>query len=161
MLGSLLLIFGCAELPQSPAAHHDHDQKHDHAPDKGPGDHEWHPETFAEAVEEVVRIDQAIRGAFAAKDDDGAHELLHEVGHLLEDVVVLAAKVKMNDEQRKSVRDAVDSLFELYGAVDAAMHGGEGKSYDEVSAQIDEALDKLKNAPAADPQKVSTNEVPQ
>ncbi|MCA9074711.1 MAG: hypothetical protein KDA93_06745 [Planctomycetaceae bacterium] len=140
VFGNLGLIIGCIgpATPQSPtpdANAHDHDHE----------DHESRPETYQQAVEQLVSLDQTIRTAFAAKDDETAHDPLHEIGHLLEDVAALAPKTEMTEEQQTSVQQAVDKLFELYGAIDDTMHSREGKSYDEVSSEIETALKTLKS----------------
>ncbi|MFK7822111.1 MAG: hypothetical protein AB8G99_25665 [Planctomycetaceae bacterium] len=114
--------------------------------DHGHESEDSHPKTYAEAVEAVVGINDTIKTAFAADDEDTAHGPLHKVGHVLEDLGALAEKAEMTDEQRTSVKDAVEKLFEAFGAVDDTMHGNEGKSYDEVASQISENLKVLKDA---------------
>ena len=149
VLGGVLIFAGCPSSDPVESADGDHDHNHGH----GHGDHEKHPETYAEAVGQLVSMDKTIRDAFAANDADTAHGPLHDIGHLLEEVTELAQKETMSEEQTAAVQQAVDSLFELYGAVDATMHGGEGKSYDEVKNDIDAALATLTSAmtaPSAD-----------
>ena len=154
-VSGLLILVGCnggdtATVPDNTVtAQHDH---HDH------GGEGHHPETYAEAVEQLSTMDQTIRQAFANDDTETAHGPLHDIGHLLEDVAALSAKAEMTEEQQASVKEAVDKLFELYGAVDDTMHNREGKSYDEVSADIDTALDALKNASAPAAEETPTDE---
>lgn len=152
VLGGVLIFAGCPGSDTSPddaVESADGDHSHDHDHDHDHGDDEPHPETYAEAVEQLVSIDKTIRDAFAADDADTAHGPLHDIGHLLEEVAALAAKEPMSEEQRADVQQAVDSLFDLYGAVDDTMHGREGKSYDEVSTEIDAALKTLQSATTA------------
>ena len=111
---------------------------------------EPHPETFGEAVDAVVEMNAEIKAAFAKDDKEAAHDPLHEVGHVLEEMDELAAKAELSDEQLASVKKAVEQLFESFGAVDAVMHGKEGKTYDEVSSQIDESLNVLKSMKPAE-----------
>ena len=109
-----------------------------------------HPETYDEAVEAVVGMDAEIKDAFEKDDTEAAHGPLHKIGHVLEEVNELAEKTDLSDEQRKSVATAVEQLFEAFGAVDAVMHGKDGKTYDEVAGQIQENLEILKSMkPAA------------
>jgi len=155
-LGGVILVTGCSESKAPPSAApetaaHDHD--HD-----GHSDGESHPETYEEAVEQLLSMDQTIRKAFVADDEEAAHGPLHDIGHQLEDVAALAAKAEMTEEQRTAVQQAVDSLFELYGAVDDTMHGREGKSYDEVSSEIDTALETLKSVSAPTPDEASSEQ---
>lgn len=144
VLASILAVSGCSDdsagEPVAEAAHDDHDG-HDHG---GHGhDHGHRPETFAEAVEAIAKIDDTIKTAFAADDKDAAHGPLHTIGEVLEGTKELAKNADLTDDQRKSVDGAVDSLFESFGAIDAVMHGEEGKSYDEVSAKIAESIKAL------------------
>ena len=107
------------------------------------------PKTLDEAVKQLVALDQTIRTAFAEGDADTAHGPLHEVGHLLENIATLA-KSDAKESEQKPIQDAVDKLFELYGTVDQTMHGKEGRTYDEVSAEIDDALKTLTNQAASE-----------
>lgn len=131
-------LSGCSETADPPAPKTASAKTQE--PDSAEGNH---PQTFEEAVKAVVSIDDTIKKAFAAKDDDAAHGPLHKVGHLLEDLNGLAEKADMSDEQRKSVKAAVEKLFEAFGAVDEKMHGEEGKTYDDVASLIEENLKVL------------------
>ena len=135
----MLFAAGCAETETLPV-----EEKKAAAAEKSA------PETFAEAVDQLVKLDTTVRTAFAAKDEDTAHGPLHDVGHLLEDTVALSAKADLTEDQRQAVQKAVDSLFDAYGAVDEMMHGGDGKTYDEVVTDIDAALAVLKSANKTD-----------
>ena len=126
--------------------HHDHDHEgHDH---EGHGDEHGHahPESFAEALTEVVELHAKIKTAVAADDLKTADPPLHELGHLLEELPELAQKESLSEEDQQQVKQAAESLMDSYGAFDERIHGGEskGKSYDEVADQIDEAISKLK-----------------
>lgn len=136
----------------------------DDAPPKAAGNqqahHESHAETFKEAVDNLASLGKSISTAFANDDADAAHGPLHDVGHLLEDVTKLSAEEEFTDEQQASIKGAVDKLFESYGAVDAMMHGNEGSSYDEVSADIDTNLQLLSSLADAD-SKGANDEVPE
>ncbi len=118
-----------------PHVHDDHD---DHG-------HE-HPETFTAAVTGLNQILDSIREAFARGDEAAADGPVHEFGHYLEDLTELAAKSSLPDEQRAAVDGAVNELFKLFERVDAKLHGDEGVSYDEVSAEIDAAMATLNEA---------------
>ena len=72
----------------------------------------------------------------------------------------MSAEEEFTDEQQASIKGAVDKLFESYGAVDAMMHGNEGSSYDEVSADIDTNLQLLSSLADAD-SKGANDEVPE
>lgn len=134
--------------------HGDHDHgDHDHGDSSDPslpptaGDHDDHhaPETYDEAVTELLATQKAVSEAFAAGNQDDAHGPLHDVGHLLESTEALVEKSDMDDETKKKLSEAIDQLFESYGAVDEKMHNAEtGKDYSEVSEQIEAAISALK-----------------
>jgi phage shock protein A len=147
-LACLFVVGGCSSGTVEKAVTHDgsHDSK------------DAHPETYEEAVEALASIDETIKTAFAANDEDTAHGPLHEIGHVLEDITELAQKADLTDEQRQSVKTEVDKLFEEYGSVDAIMHGKEGKTYDEASSQIAASLKILKGLGSTAEQEGSTDE---
>ncbi len=158
-----LLIAGCTPAPPAkPAggqAHDDHDHDHDH------GDGEGHPETYAKAVEQIVMMNSRIKHAFDAKDTRGADGPVHAIGHLLEDVGGLAEQAGLNEEQRTAVHDAVQKLFAAFADVDGKLHGKEGKDYGEVSAEVEAAIEVLKQyaaepAPQADGEKPADGDKP-
>lgn len=130
---------------------HDHDD-HDHGDGLDPslpptdGDHEHHdPETYDEAVTELLATQKAIAEAFAADNQDDAHGPLHNVGHLLGNTETLIEKSDMDDDTKKKLSEAIEQLFSSYGAVDEKMHNAEkGKDYSDVSEQIDNAINALK-----------------
>ena len=139
------------------ADHGDHDHgdhgDHDHGDDSDPslpptdGDHEHHqdPETYDEAVTELLATQKAIAEAFAAGNTDDAHGPLHDVGHLLGNTETLVEKSDMDDDTKKKLSEAIEQLFASYGAVDDKMHNSEkGKDYSDVSEQIENAISELK-----------------
>ncbi|MGB4711788.1 MAG: hypothetical protein WBH50_14345 [Fuerstiella sp.] len=131
-----LMASGCGEPADTkPVVKDAHDHDHDHG-------HE-HPTTLVGAVEELVELRNSIRDSFAANDADGAHDPLHEVGDILADASKLAASAGLTEEQLKSVTEALQTLTEAYGSVDAVMHGQEGAEYKDVSAKVDAAVATL------------------
>ena len=143
-LGALLVLplsmlaAGCGEpaepnMPVMKDAHDDHD--HGHA-------HEL-PTTLVGAVEELVELRNSIRDSFAANDADGAHDPLHEIGALLAEAGKLAPNAGLTEEKLNSVTEALKTLTDSYGAVDAVMHGQEGSDYKDVAAKVDAAIATL------------------
>ena len=96
-----------------------------------------HPETFAEAMEQLNTYKTQIETAYQADDPDSAHDALHEIGHVLEALPELASQVTEDAAQRESVQQASDQLLDAYGKLDGAMHGGEEVTYESVQADID------------------------
>lgn len=103
-----------------------------------------HAETYPEAVAELEEMNQAIASAFASNDVDAAHDPLHEVGHVLDELPALAKKHQLGDEAVAAISAAVEKLFEAFGKVDEKFHGGEGATYDEVKADVDSSMDVLR-----------------
>jgi hypothetical protein len=101
---------------------HDHGHDHGHAPGKP-------AVAFPAAVAEVVRLDDAIRKAFAAQDTAAADEPIHAIGHLLEQLPELA-KTHGAGVDVDAVKKSSGLLFEAYGRIDGKLHGGEGSDYD-------------------------------
>ena len=101
-------------------------------------------ETFVDAVDLVVRMDEAIRIGFAEGDVEAAHEPLHDIGKVLKRMNHLSQESALTTDQRDLVQGAVARLFEAFGAVDATMHDREGMSYEEASLVIEENLELLK-----------------
>ena len=111
----------------------DHDHDHDdHKP----------AASLKEALETIEKYRAEIKEAFSKKQPEDAHEALHEVGHSLESITNLAGAT--TEEEKQSVKKAVDELFECFGAMDETLHGETGKSYHEVADRIDTALAVLK-----------------
>ena len=122
---------------------HDHDGE-DHGEHAHDGEHK-HPETYDEAVTELLAMQQAIAEGFASDNADDAHGPLHDVGHLLEDTETLVKKSDMDDKTKKKLHEAIEQLFTSYGAVDDKMHDeNEGKDYSDVAEQIENAINTLK-----------------
>lgn len=151
MLVGIALV-GCGGT-QTTASNPSADQ-HDHDLEPHGDDHEQaHTESFAEALTEVEELCAEIKTAFAAGDLGKADGPVHEIGHLLEELLELAAKESLSEADQQQVKQAVDSLMNSFAALDERVHGGDsaGKSYDEVATQIDAALAKLKSLGQKEP----------
>jgi hypothetical protein len=109
------------------------------------GEAHHHPESYAEAVTQVEVLRTAIKEAMAAGDLEKADGPVHEIGHVLEHILEFAPKDVPGADQA-AIKKAVAILFECFGQIDDKVHGSGGKSYDEVSARIDEAMATLTNA---------------
>lgn len=137
---SLALTTGCQETaPETTQAEEDHQHEHAHA------------ETLAEAVTELNELHSEIAKAFTAEKPDDAHDALHDVGHVLEELAPLAKNEKLPDDRVAAIETAITTLMDGYGELDKTMHGAEGKSWSEVSASIDEALNSIKAAVSGEP----------
>ncbi len=120
--------------------HHDHDH-HDHG-----HDHHAHdaPETLQAAVGELTELRDNIANAFASDDLKTADTEVHEVGHLLEALDSLAEKAELTEEQVAAVKQAQQSLFEEFAALDRTLHDkSDGKTWEEVSEKVNQAIADL------------------
>ena len=136
---SFALTAGCQEsAPETAQSEEDHTHEHAHA------------ETLAEAVTELSTLHSEIATAFTADKPDDAHDALHDVGHVLEELGPLAQNEKLPEDRLTAIETAVKTLMDGYGELDKTMHGAEGKSWSEVSASIDEALKNIKAAAAGE-----------
>ena len=127
-------------------AGHGHDEHDHHGHDHGAHGDENHPETYAEAVSQLEGLHDAIRDAFAKKDKDAAHDPLHHVGHLLEDIAGLAEKASLSAEQLTAVKKAKEELFDGYTKIDGMFHGEKEVKYEDLAKDLDAALAVLQKA---------------
>ena len=150
---TLIAAYGCDQGSQPPLVpamtskdDHGHDHGHDH-------EHEHEHESLAAALTELTKLRDTIRDGFAKNDVDAAHDPLHEVGHVLEEIPELAEKEKLPAEAITIIKASVEELFDAFGAVDKGMHGGESVKYADVSGKIDAAVTAITSAaaPAAAP----------
>ena len=102
--------------------------------------------SFNQLAENLVSMRNTIHDAYAKGDTHAAHDPLHEVGHVLEKVAVAANNADLDAELIESIRKAKDTLMDAYGELDKSQHGGKGKSYDELSSDIDNAVKVLADA---------------
>jgi hypothetical protein len=117
------------------------------APETAEHGHEHaHAETLAEAVTELDELHGAISKAFSANTPDDAHDPLHDTGDVLNEVVELAKTEKLPEDRLAAIETSVKALLDGYGELDKTMHGGEGKTWEEVSGPINESLKNLKAA---------------
>jgi hypothetical protein len=152
---TLIAAYGCDQSSQPPLVpamtskdDHGHDHGHDH-------EHEHEHESLAAALTELTKLRDTIRDGFAKNDIDAAHDPLHEVGHVLEEIPELAEKEKLPAEAITIIKASVEELFDAFGAVDKGMHGGESVKYADVSGKIDAAVTAI-TAAAAPPSSEAT-----
>jgi ribosomal protein L17 len=96
-----------------------------------------HAETYPEAVAELEAMHKTIADAFTKGDISAADEPIHEVGHVLEELVAMAKKESMDETAIAAISAAVESLFDAFAQIDEKIHGGEGATYDQVKAEIE------------------------
>jgi hypothetical protein len=129
------------------AKHDDHEHERGHKEGKHgdeAGHKEHHPDTYAEAVKEIDELRTTVKNALAKDDTEKADKPLHEVGHILEDVVALAQKASLDAAKQDEIKKAVEQLFDSFGKVDEKIHGRKGSTYEEESQKIDAAMATLR-----------------
>ena len=145
-----LALTGCepaappaAKTAQKAAHGHDHD--HDHA------DHD-HPETLAAGVAQLAEAAAAVEKHLASGATDKADEVVHGVGHIIEDIQGLLPKENLSADAKAAAAKALDEVFECFDKLDTALHApaGKGEPPAEVHAglksRIDAAIKSLKDA---------------
>jgi hypothetical protein len=148
-----MFVLGCGTATPPPqaapssAAAHDHDHEHGAEHDHGAKSHA--AGGWATTVQELIKLQTEIKGAFAADKEAEADAAVHEVGHLLEELEALVGKTVADPAAKIEVTQAIQTLFDAFGKIDAKLHGGAGASYAEVGEQIETAMATLaKQAPA-------------
>ncbi|NBU41712.1 MAG: hypothetical protein EBS51_13115 [Planctomycetia bacterium] len=95
--------------------------------------------TFRDAVAAIIDHDERIRAAFEADDPDAAHDDLHAIGHVLEDLPKLAGTAGFAID-RKAVERSAGVLFDAFSRIDDKLHGGTGSTYAEEAKTISKEL---------------------
>lgn len=103
---------------------HDHDHDHDHGHDHGEHDH---PETLAEGVAQLAEAAAAVEKHLAAGATDAADDVVHGVGHIIEDIQGLLPKENLTAEAKAAAAKALDEVFECFDKLDTALHAPAGK----------------------------------
>lgn len=147
------LIVGCE--PSTPAssskpANHSHDGAgHSH---DGHG-HEGHSHGaegekaklgLKDSMTKVVEMATKIKEAGEKGDFDAAHNEMHDIGHLLEELAAKAKAESKSEEEQAAIKTAADALFATIGKVDEALHENKEIKYEEVKAGFEAELAAIK-----------------
>jgi hypothetical protein len=123
---------------------HDHDHGHDHDHDHGHAEHD-HPETLAEGIAQLAEAAAAVEKHLAAGATDAADDVVHGVGHIIEDIQGLMPKENLSAEAKAAAAKALDEVFECFDKLDTALHAPAGKG--EPPAEVHAGLkDRIANA---------------
>jgi hypothetical protein len=150
LLALPLAAAGCtypeAPPPAKPAAAQPHGHaEHDHA------DHD-HPETLAEGIAQLAQAAADVEKHLAAGATDAADEVVHGIGHIIEDVQGLLPKENLTAEGRQAASKALDEFWECFDKLDTALHAPAGQGeppaavHGGVKERIEKALAALKAA---------------
>jgi hypothetical protein len=125
------------------AAGHDHD--HGHA------EHD-HPESLAAGIAQVKRAVADVKAHLANGANEAADDVVHGMGHLVEDIEGLLSKENLSDAGKAAVKKATAEIFDCFDKLDTALHAapGTGPTPAEVHAglsqRIDDAIKALESA---------------
>ena len=137
--GVLAFFSGCGPSASKPAADAGGGEAHEHE--------HADPKTFAEGMAQLKEHSETIAKAFVKDAPESAHEAahhsLHDVGHALEALEKFGKDLKLADDEKAKVMEAIKSLFDNYGKIDGAMHDGTAVKYDDMKDAIQKALDTL------------------
>ena len=140
---------GCSDTdkPAEISAHghgHEHGHTHDH-PDR--------PESLQAAVDSIQTINVEIRDAIQSGNIDEAHELLHEMKHLVDELPDVAADTDLTEQDWKEIQKASEQLSEAFGKLDESFHVEDSDPqavYDGVAESIDSAVEQISQRIPAD-----------
>ena len=108
-------------------------------------DHDQEVENFAEGVSTLRGHYETIRDALGEDDIDTAHDPIHQVGRLLESLKQLVDHVGLDADDKATAQAAIDKMFEAYGEVDKAIHGGQPVDYEAVREPLDQGMADLES----------------
>lgn len=125
------------------AAGHDHDHGHE--------EHD-HPESLAAGIAQVKRAAADVKAHLANGANEAADDVVHGMGHLVEDIDGLLSKEKLSDAGKAAVKKSLAELFDCFDKLDTALHAppGQGDSPAEVHASLSQRIeDAIKALEAA------------
>jgi len=101
-------------------------------------------ESFQAVFTQTVSATQKIRDALADGKPDAAHDELHDIGHMLQELPTLAKAAAIEKSTSDAVENTAKGLFEVIDKVDAALHDGKEIKYDDVKEGLESGLADLK-----------------
>ena len=145
------MVTGCSRPAPPPAAPQAAAEGHDHDHGHGGEEHD-HPDTLAEGVAQLKKAAADVKTHLAAGKADAADDVVHGVGHLIEDIQGLLPKEKLSDEGRAAAAKALDEVFACFDELDTALHAPAGKGdspadvHAGVAKRIEDAIKTLESA---------------
>ena len=97
------------------------------------------------AATQISSHAEEIRQAFADDDPAAAHDALHDIGRLLQDLPNLPDVAQLAQPAQEEIRQASETLLDAFTRLDGVLHGGEAVAWDEVGDAIETALGQLSN----------------
>jgi len=104
------------------------------------------PDNYNDAVAELATLSTKISDSIKSGAISDDHGPLHDMPRLLDGIASLGKKSSMDDDAKKAVSGAVESLMDAYTDVDYRLHDSKkGKDYADVADEINEAIKTLKS----------------
>ncbi|MCU0711617.1 MAG: hypothetical protein MUC43_06125 [Pirellula sp.] len=97
-----------------------------------------------DSVAKVVELATKIKEAGEKGDFEAAHDEMHDIGHLLEELAAKAKAESKSEEEQAAMKTAADALFATISKVDEAMHENKEIKYEEVKAGFESELAAMK-----------------
>jgi hypothetical protein len=99
--------------------------EHDH--DHGHAEHD-HPESLAEGITQLAAAAASVEKHLAAGATDAADDVVHGVGHIIEDIQGVLPKENLSAEAKAAVAKALDEVFDCFDKLDSALHAPAGQA---------------------------------
>lgn len=97
-----------------------------------------------DSVTKVVELAGKIKEAGEKGDFDSAHDEIHDIGHLLEDLAAKAKAESKSDEEQAAIKAAADALFATIGKIDEGLHDNKEVKFDDIKEAFEAELAALK-----------------
>jgi soluble cytochrome b562 len=148
-----LVAAGCSRpaAPPSRAADKAATQAGGHDHDHGHEEHE-HPQSLAAGIAQVKQAAADVKAHLAKGANEAADDVVHGMGHLVEDIDGLLSKENLSDAGKAAVKKALEELFDCFDKLDTALHAppGKGDAPAEVHASLSQRIeDAIKALEAA------------
>jgi soluble cytochrome b562 len=148
-----LVAAGCSRpaAPPSRAADKAATQAGGHDHDHGHEEHE-HPQSLAAGIAQVKQAAADVKAHLANGANEAADDVVHGMGHLVEDIDGLLSKENLSDAGKAAVKKALEELFDCFDKLDTALHAppGKGDAPAEVHASLSQRIeDAIKALEAA------------
>ena len=102
---------------------------------------------FGVLVDGLDKIHRAIDEGKGDGSVSEVHEAMHNVTPAIQKLVLacVPGSSGLTEEAAAEAKTAATRLGELYGKLDSALHGGEECSYEDISTELGELMEKLKS----------------
>jgi len=104
---------------------------------------------FPNVVQQLVGLHATVAQAFTDNKPDDAHDALHEIPGLLDQLPKLAEEAGIRGDALVTVQDAAKSMFDILGGFDDAMHEDKPVEFEPHKESLERAMTQLKDVALA------------